>query len=246
MAFRKGARRFVKKAGKAVVSAAKKRYTKGGKVNVMRIASDAAKLVRLMNVEKKYIDNSRSVNGDFSQLSTLSAGYFIEEVTPQIQQGVTGSARTGNSVKLVSARLDFQVRGQSSTINELRYKYYLICKPDALITSFSQVVTECFDVNLFGANYDYHSLRDPEHFKNYKIVAQGSGKLIADSLSGQLGINQAHRYLKLNHHLKYDSNVSSSPVVNKFFLVFFADSGDKSTNTGATLDWGMRTWFVDN
>lgn len=242
--FRKSVRKYVGKAKNAVVGAVKRRYAPKGKINYGRIAGDAAKLVQLMNVEKKYVDVVIASNDTpFSQ-----SEFYVSEVAPALAQGITGSSRNGNSVKLVSARMDFQIRGQSASTNELRYKWMLICRPncDASI-SITQVVTQLLDPNIFNAGfYDYHSMRDPEFFQSYKIVSKGEGKLRADGITGQTGINQFSQNLKLNHHLKYDSDASVFSQQNRFYIIALADSGTNLSSTGALISWSARMWYVDN
>ena len=238
---------WVKRTAGKVWSAGKKavkgRYAPKGKVNYGRIASDAAKLVQLMNVEKKYIDGVITSNDTpFSQ-----ANFYAVDVTPVLTQGITNNTRNGNSVKLVSGRFDFQIKADVLTSNEFRYRWVLVCVPDSQTVQSAGTVTQrMFDTNIFGSYYDYHSQRDPEFMKSFKVVSSGSGKLTADSISGQAGINQFHQNLKLNHHLRYDSNASSIVTSNAMYLIVLGDSGSTLGTTGGLLSWSSRFWYVDN
>jgi len=241
--FKKKARKFGGNVVKAGVKAVKGRYAPKGKVNYGRIASDAAKLVQLMNVEKKYIDTAITTNDtQFSQ-----SGYYATEITPVVSQGITSSTRNGNSIKLVSARIDFQVKADTLCVNGLRYKWFIVCvKDNSNVPSSGAVTQRCFDTNIFGSYYDYHSQRDPDFYKLFQIVAKGGGKLMADSISGQAGINQFSKNLKLNHHLKYDSNSATATTQNAMHLIVFADTGTNAGTTGGLLSWSSRFWYVDN
>ena len=236
-------KKFVKKAYTKVKTAAKKRYTKKGGLNVMKIAKDVMKMTQLLNVEKKYQVYTETGN-EFSL-----EHYYATEVTPVIPQGVTANTRTGNSVKLVSARLDVQIKAQANMTNQFRYKWYLVRKPDAgPATSPATVVNHFLEPNIFNGLYDVHSQRDPEFFKNYRVVAQGSGSLRPENLAGQMAINQWHKNLKLDFHLKFDSNQTVITTENGLYLIFVGDTGDNLTPyfTGASLDLTLKYWYVDN
>lgn len=233
-------RKYAGKARKAVVGAVKKRYAPKGKINYAKIANDAAKLVKLMNVEKKYQTNT------VQSRTTSSTGADIYDCTPVIAQGLGGENRTGNSVKLVSARMDIQIKTQSAVTNAIKYKYWLICKPDGVYSSLSTVIGQFLDPNVFSSAIDYHSQRDPEFFKSYRVICTGQGTIAPEQLSAQQGIAQFHRNLKLSHHLKYDNNSFTSTTQNAMFLVMVADTGDSALNTGLVYDTSIRYWYVDN
>ena len=240
MVFRKTVIKYAKKAGKVVKKAAKGRYAPKGKINYAKIAQDAAKLVKLMNVEKKYITHT---NNAFAFAQTSFASFTI---TPGIAQGITGNTRNGNSLKLVSARADFQIKTQASTVNAFKYKYYIINSPQHTGTTSLNATNQFLDSNIFSGVVDYHSQRDPEFFKNYKVICSGGGTIMPEQLAGQTGIVQFHRNLKLNHHLKYDIDGTTVPTMNEFYLIVVADSGDTSLLTGAVMDFTWRVWYVDN
>lgn len=215
-------------------------------LNMARLAGQTAKIIQSLNVEKKY-QNFSQINQPFGVVNGASDAFFSENITPVLTQNVTGSGRTGNSVKLTSVVFQLRVASQSSTSDAFKYKWYIVCKPDCgTATATATVATQCFDANPFNGRFDYHVNRDPEQFRNYRILRQGKGTLQADQLSGQTALNQATIPIKLNHRLRYESDGTTTPVTNNMYLIIFADSGDVAANTAALVSYACRFYYVDN
>jgi len=248
MAFRKGlkkgARRFAKKVGVM----AKKRYVKKGGPNVRNIYKDVMMLKGLVNAEKKRLDVAITTPASFGATAGAGVtGLFAQNITPLIAQGVTGSTRNGLSVKLVSGCLDLQFAQSVNTVNQVRIRYFLVCRPDnangATASSISQMLLE---PNPFSTVIDYHSSRDPENFKNLRVIKQGYTTLIPDQLTGQITYKQLKIPLKFNHHLKFQTDGTTSSQVNNFYLIVTADLGDAIALTGGNVLYNMRWYFTDN
>lgn len=248
MAFRKAlkkrARRFVKKIG----AAAKKRYVKKGGPNVRNIYKDVMMLKGLVNAEKKRLDVNITTPASFGATAGAGVtGLYAVNVTPLISQGVTGSTRNGLSVKLVSGCLDIQFGQSTNTNNQVKIRYFLVCRPDnangATATSVSQMLLE---PNPFSNVIDYHSSRDPENFRNLRVIKQGTATLIPDSITGQISYVQYKIPLKFNHHLKFNTDATTSSQVNNFYLIVTADTGDAIALTGGNILFNMRWYFTDN
>lgn len=233
---------------KKAIGAVKKRYVgKRGGIKTDQIMKDVAMLKRALNVEKKRVDVADGTGIPLGLQATLAEGAFKVDMSPAIPQGVTANTRNGNSIKFVSACLDFQVTQQVNTVNAFRYKWYFICRPDS-----SQVLTapnahlQMFEPNLFTGFRDYHANRDPEYFHQFRIVKSGSGYIGQDQLTAGVGIKQHKIPLKLNHHQKYNTDASLTTTKNQFFLIIVADSGDTNTSTGAIVKYNLRYYYVDN
>jgi hypothetical protein len=243
MAFIRKAKKTVRKVRKIVKKVNRHPVTKG-------IASIAkiAQMVKMFNVEKKRVDISVQT-ANFAQFNgaVVTGGAYCASLTPVIPQGITGSTRNGNSLKLVSACLDIQFLQQSAAINNSNIRWYLVSRPDnALDMLASTAIADFLEPNVFSAVVDYHSNRDPEFFKSYKIIKQGTVKMLADSVSTNSFIAQRKIPLKLNHHLRYNTDASTITTINKFFIIFTQDSGDSNIATGCTASYAMRYYYVDN
>lgn len=233
---------------KSVVKAAKKRYVSNGSVNTQRIAGDIMLLKRALNVEKKRSDVAQGNGVSFAQFAGTSSGAYTADVTPVISQGVTGTTRNGLSVKLVSACLDIQIRQSVNTSSEFRFKWYLVCRPDASIfTNAAVAFNDFLENNLFSGVRDYHSNRDPETYHQFRVIKTGKGKLVADSISGQISYYQTKVPIKLSHHLKYQTDISTTTTKNQLFLFAVGDTGESATAlSGGQIFFNIRYYYVDN
>jgi len=249
MAFRKGMKR-VKRGVRKVTKFAKKvnrhPVTKGI-ANIAKIAQ----MVKLLNVEKKRVDFNYA--GSFLSLgqynTALATGALATAMTPTISQGITGSTRNGNSIKLVSCCLDLFVSQQANTINAMKLRWFFVCLPDnSTDTGAIAVRDRLLEPNPFVNIIDYHSSRDPEFFTQLKIIKQGQITLAADQLATGIAFAQRKIPLKLNHHMRYNSDASTLTTKNKFFLIMTADTGDANaaSYTGANVGFNIRYYYVDN
>lgn len=205
-------------------------------------------LKSLVNVEKKRIDVTPGGPTTFGQTAGAGVtGAFAVIVTPSIPQGLTGATRNGNSLKLVSCVLDLYFNQSVNAVNGSKIKWHLICKPDnSTDVGPSTALTQFFEPNPFSTVIDYHSSRDAEFFTAYKIIKSGVVSLTPDNLTGQIAFAQRKVPLKLNHHMKYNTDASTVTTKNKFFLLFTMDTGDVVALTGAQVQYNMRWFFTDN
>ena len=111
----------VKKVGKFI-----KRVNKHPTTKKIANIGKIAQMVKLLNVEKKRVDiNYTGVN--FSQFNGVGVGGAqCLAMSPVIIQGISGSTRNGNSLKMVSACFDFQISQQSSAINNSICRWYIV------------------------------------------------------------------------------------------------------------------------
>ena len=204
-------------------------------------------LKSLINVEKKRKDRSLSSPTQLAQYASAgAAGYFCNDITPSIAQGVGASQRTGNSVKLTSMCLDIQFKQDSATKNQVMLRYYILNVKEAN-TTVNEAGLELLEPNPFSSVRDFHSNRDPEHFTKYRIIKSGVCKVAADFTHlNETSYKQIKIPLKLNHHLKYQSGSSNDSVKNTFFLLVVADTGNISTNTGIIIQYNARFYYTDN
>lgn len=251
MGFVKSAVKYGRKAKigktyKKVRTMAKNRYGRqGGRAN---LAADVAMLKNLVNVEKKRVDLFTGTALAVGQLAGAGVtGANCTQITPVIAQGITGSTRNGNSVKLNSLYLSMQIAQQANTVNDLKLRYYVICRTDnAALYAPAAIIQQFLETNPFSTVQDYYSSRDPEYFNAFRVIKSGTINLKQDQITGGQSIIQKNIPLKLNHHLKYNSNASTDTVKNALFLLVTCSGGDTAALTGASMAYNARFYFTDN
>lgn len=244
---KKGFKKYAKKQGKRAYKYAKKRYVKNGGPNVTNIYKDVQMLKHLVNVEKKRFDvtltNTAAVSLSFSGAS----GTYSAIVSPAPPEGVGNNERVGNSLKLVSAMINLRFSQQVSAINPIDVKWFLVCRPDnASGYSATSSLSHFLEVNPFTNQRDYHSNRDPEYFSTMRVVASGTAHLKQDQITGGTGIVQRKVPLKLNYHLKYNTDASVITTKNQMYLFAVASEGDQALSTGALIQYNIRWYYTDN
>lgn len=255
---KKHRRTLIKNAGSTI----KKRYGTFRDPKIGQIVKDISVLKGMMNAEKKRFEVS-IVNGSVGQVDGTASGHYLYDMTPVISQGVGFNQRTGNSVKLSSLFMDFQFISQVNQSADVFIKIELIKivgQPFSLVSDIFQKYIEPTSF-VSGANiYDINSPRDPDFFKNYKVMAKKIVKVPADTISGQTAIKRVKMGLtKMEHHIRWDNN---DPTVSmgQFILLLTADRGNKNSstvsavggvpdiavNTGVAMRSEFTYYFYDN
>lgn len=215
--------------------------------NKRKMAPRKSKVSTFLNaVEKK--QTQTFINAGFDVGAAAGQANAVN-CTPSITQGVGESQRIGNKCVITGATLDFQISSQSSAVNAIKYRYYLVTQPDSSIVQASGlVITKLLDPNVFSATsaIDWHSQRRTEFMKEFKVIAQGGGTLAPDSITGQIAISQKRRYLRLNLPHRYLADGSTDTILNQMYFIVVTDSGDHTLFTGAVVKMSMRYWYVDN
>jgi hypothetical protein len=241
-----------KKVARVVGRTLARRYTKGKRggrrLNVKNIYQDVQMLKHLVNTEKKRFDVTVNTSSNFAQLSGAGvSGQYAAIITPYPNEGVTQAGRIGNSLKIVSACIDIQFAQQSACVNKLRCRWYIVCRPDnGTNYTAATSIAQFFEPNPFSGVNDAYSSRDPEFFTAMKIIKQGQVVLTTDSVTNSRSNQQVKIPLKLNHHLKFNSDATNITVKNQFYLFIVASDGDTTANTGAAIVYNCRWYFTDN
>lgn len=238
----RGGKNFARKVGKNI----RKRYS--GKSAIPNLLKDVTMLKHLVNIEKKRSDITLSTATAFAQtFGASTSGAYAAIISPTILEGVTQGQRIGLSVKCVSACLDIQFVQQSSTVNNLKCKWWIVCKPDnGPSTAASTAIANFFEPNPISGVVDFYSSRDPEYFTSFKVIRSGVVTLSSDSITGASAVIQKKFPLKLNHHLKYNTDASTTTTKNQFYLFVTCSGGDLSAATGGTIQYNMRWYYTDN
>jgi len=249
MAFYKKVGKFVRKSGikktyANVRKAAQKRYSKRS-----NIAKDVAMLKHLVNIEKKRSDITVIIAQPFGRANASADGAYHAIISPTIPQGITNSERTGNSVKLVSGCLDVSISQQVNAVNNNKIKLMIVCRPEnAGGYSAANTLNQMFEVNPFTSRRDFYSNRDPEYFSEFKVIKSITMDLKQDSVASGTTFIQKKIPLRLNHHLKYNTDGSTIPTKNQFYLIVLASDGEMASPslTGAQIQYNMRWYYTDN
>lgn len=238
----RGGAKFARKVGKNV----RKRYS--GKSAIPNLLKDVSMLKHLVNIEKKRFDITAQTAVTFAQSNTTGvSGQYAINIGPTPGQGAGQSQRVGNSIKLVSGCLDMSFSQQASTLNNLKVKWWLVCRPDnSSAYTASTSIAQFFEPNPFSGVNDYYSSRDPEYFTAFKVIKTGTIVLHQDQISGGAVLVQKKYPLKFNHHLKYNTDGTTTTTKNQMILFVQCSGGDVFLTTGATLQYNMRWYYTDN
>ena len=252
---------YLKKVGRRVRGKVIKRYFKKGyNPKVGRIVKDVAMIKSMLNTEKKRLITNSAQTFSVGQVDAANSGHFLLDVTPNPVQGTGYNQKTGNSIKMTSAHYDFQFFGQTSNVSGMRIKMewiQVIGQPFSAVTDIlgKYIVTNTF---LSGSIYDINSNRNPDYFKNYRVVRRKYVKLEPDSISGEINFRQVSVGLKLSLHIR--SSLNDPTLSNgQLLLLITADRGNKGSttssitgiaeaaaNTGANFNYTFTSYFVDN
>jgi len=247
--FRTKARKYVRRQFRRGKRWAKARYMPRGKLNVGRIVKDVNFLKSIVNAEKKYVAFTETF--DFGLSTGASSGHYVQSLV-SLSQGTTVSTRNGNSVKGTSLQYSIQVSPQASTTTAgIPYMIFILQKPGALWDDVYTTGTTGTLANLFLSNdysgYKSHrSLREIEHFRDWRILRCIRGYMRADESSTAGSSNHIHKGgVKLYRHFKFDG--ANTPCQeNQLYYLFVAGAGSVSSNTALTAYVQYRLHFIDN
>lgn len=250
----KTARRYVKKAARYV----KKRYFKGrgyGKPKLAKMYADVKAIKTLVNVEKKRYNvqqNSQTVG----QLSINAVGLFCGDVTPIPAQGVAYNQRTGASMKIVSAFLEFQFWTMSANTHRTRLVLEVFRIKGAPTTA-SAFYQSHWLVNPASGIVDYNSDVNPDNYGTATCIYRRKFNII-HNYSSEVAIKDMNCPQKFNHHVRFSQN-STTVTDGQLIMAIRADSGNVSgtistatnvpiltASSGINFNYDYTFYYVDN
>lgn len=267
-------KRYVKKGAKNAWKAVKKytgdRYGRGWKQistkGIPQMIKDINQLKAVINSEKlRYtIASSSTTPNNVAQINGNSAGHHTFDVTPQPTQGDGYNNRTGASIKIHSSNFQFLFTEQTNTMSDLRLKIVLF-EVKGNSTTAATAVSEMFLANPFTGIIDYSSARNPDYFKDYRVLKTKFVKIPMNpaSMTGQFAVKPIRFGMKYkNRHVRWDKNTSVI-TSGQMFCVIFCDVGNfgaaptiapytsatipiQSTLTGAQLMYNIDHYYYDN
>lgn len=224
------------------------RKTKGSTLG--RLTKQVKNLQMMCKPEKKYQDvNQDEVQylGQYAATVT-DEGAFYAAINPSIVVGNGVSGRVGNKITLVSGYLQIQLRQMSSTINPVRYRYWVMNRKENTPSDIGSLSTfnDYFNTNPFSGVRDYFCNPSMETMRSLKVVARGQGIVRADPANtGQAMTAFIKRPLKLNLVQSYDNANATVTNQNKLYLFVQCDNGQIGTNTGLQMLYTCRFWYTD-
>lgn len=239
-------KRVASNAKRAVV----KRYGLGRKqsLNPARMAKDVARLAMMINAEKKIFSigsaNVLATGQNVGQVNINATGALAFDLTPLIGQGQTADSRNGNSIKLHSTFLQFQLGQQGNANTGMRVRVEL-WKTGGMIEDVAQLLNRLYVPSPFSTVIDYNSARNPDHYNNYQLIRKKVIYLKPDSISGAPMNAYVKMPIKWNggkgHHIRYTSGtITNNPLTDlqagQFFMVYFADNGNSNLASSSTLN----------
>jgi len=242
-------KKYVKRVAKRGYALAKKRYVKGGNLNIKKMYNDIKTLKHLVNIEKKRFDVTVASPLNVGQYNGAVSGAHASIITPYPIEGVAQGQRIGLSIKLVSCVLSLQILQQANCLNPVKIRWAVVCRPtNDTNPNASGNLASYYEVNPFSNVVDYYSNRDPEYFTQFTLIKSGTCLMKPDQLATQQGAIQIQVPLKLNHHLKYNQDSSNITTKNQFLLFMTASNGDTQTSaqTGCLFQYNVRWYYTDN
>lgn len=242
MAIRRYVKKVAKKVAKKVGRAAKNRYFKGKGYSNPKLGTmmrDINMLRSMVNAEKKRLVTS-STNQLVGQVSgAAGSGHYIVDVTPNPNQGTGFNQKSGSSIKWHSSHYDFQITGQTGNVGGIKLKMEWVKVIGLPYSTLNDIFGKYILPNPFigGASvYDVNSNRDPDYFKNFRVIKRQYVTLRPDSITGDVPVKQFSCGMKLkSHHVRNNDN-DPTLTSGQVFLLITADTGNwgaaASTLTG--------------
>lgn len=229
-------RKIAKKAVKAVKTITGNRYGRGTKQIISKgmpqMAKDIMRLKTLLNVEKKQKEDFfSSICG---QVNVNNTGSSVTDITPIFTEGVGYTQRTGRSIKLTGATLHWQFQEQNAQLVRNKMTIYIVRVIGNPFTSASTFIAEFFDKNPLSTVVDYYSDRNPQNFKQFKILSKRNVTMYADQQTTTGRVVSCKMRLKLSHHVKYNDDLNTV-VDGQIYAVVVCENGNCNVATASTL-----------
>jgi hypothetical protein len=224
-----------------VASAITHRYT--GPKALSNVASDMKKVIALLNVEDKHVDTS------IGTTSVTNTASLVVAVSGPIQ-GITGSTRTGDSIKINKIDLNIHFNYSSGTsatsiYTNQYFNWYLV----RYLKTLSNTPFAIGDMlnNDAGGNVTPMSLVNTDLIEDFQLMASGQVNVIVQKLGTVSTNDDELRFVshECSFHQSYTGAGIASISDNQMFLVFTALN---PINAGgvSSVQVQARTWFIDN
>lgn len=233
----------IRKTFKKVRKYSKKRYFGKKKASLSsfkfnKLKRDVFRLKSIINSEKKNIVVQPTAN-TIGQVNGNAEGALVIDITPRPPQGTSDNERIGDSIKLTTAYLKFQISQMTATISPIRGSieiYKVLGTPQATSTFLDQKYKP--NVFITGANIrDLNAQMDQDFAPQYKLVAKRSFRLKGDTVSNQtqlIDVSIPIKFGNYGHHIKYNDNTTTI-ASGQIMMIVRTDAGNISPSTASTL-----------
>jgi len=243
----------VNKVGGAGIKYVKNRYGfgKNKAINTGAIAKDVARLAMMINAEKKIhtISATNQLSSQaVGQCSVNATGSRIYDITPLLTQGNQAiNERNGDSVKFVSAYMQFCVSQQTSTAITNKCSIEVWYYNGGAPISETDALNALYQPTVFSSVIDFQSARNIDRLGDFRIIRKMVVSVQGEQVSGNNSVRYVNMPIKFNggkgHHVRYTgSTITNNPLVDivngrsQIFLVYRAESGNRNLSTASTLN----------
>lgn len=240
--FKRYVKRQSRRAWKAIKKFTGDRYGRGAnqiiRKGIPQMVKDINMLKSVINSEKLRINLSSSATSPSSigQINGNAPGYQVLDITPNPTQGDGYNNRTGSSIRLHSSNIKFMFHQQASTMSPLRFRIELYEVVGNTNTTLG-AVSEIYSANPFTGMIDYNSSRNPDYFKDYKLLRTRRFTMPLDpaSVSAQTMVKDVRIGMKYrSRHVRWDKN-TSVVTSGQLIMVILCDTGNASNGTAPTI-----------
>lgn len=244
------------------------------KATVTKVARQVKKLSYAVQGETKNFDGG-STGRVIGQATTAGnsptdQGWVCDDITPIPGQGVEGSRRIGNKITLKSIQFGLQAEQQKALSCRMAMKMYIVrVLGNPLDTSpvgIQSTMSKFLMPNPSSGYTDYHSRRNPEYFRNFKVLAHKKFSIAPDQIrldaTGQYAaqITDVELNRKIYGSVEWDSFDVDKVSRGQILLIIVANTGNcgqsainnttgsifnEVANSGAIFMYDYRWNFTD-
>lgn len=231
------------------------------KPSVARVARAVKKLSYQVQGETKSVDLGGQ-NLSVAQLTTVGSspsdqGYFAEDITPKPNQGTSGSERIGNTIKLKSIQFRLQGEQMKALSCKMKMKLYIVrvlgSPLDFSPVGIQQSVGKFLLPNPVTGYTEYHSLRNPEYYRNFKVLVKRDIVIQPDQIrldaTGAYAaqITDCDIFRKIGGTVSWDSFNTGDLSKGQIFMLLVANTGNSGGTavTGSGIYNGQPTSGAD-
>ena len=260
-------KRFAKKAynsriAKTIRKATGNRYGRTRKQllnkGIPRLYKDVMMIKNMVNDEKKVYEQTYTATVGQCNINA-DTGYYAVDITPIPSQGVTATTRNGASIKLNSMVFRGQATQQTNLNTDLKFTIYIIRTVGQTQTVDSTLVNKFLIADVLTTCTDHNSNRNQNYFRDFRVVAKRTFKILNDSASSQNQLKDFSIPLRIKQHVRYAQD-TTNVTQNQLWMLILADTGNinsstastlsnianKTALTGCTLALYQKTFYYDN
>lgn len=227
---------------KRIRKALRKRYVRKGKLNLKRVVKDVAMIKRLVNVEKKFLDNKLAFT-----LAVAGSCSVLQFLGPA--QGTTASQRTGNSIKLLSWQCRLKCITQATTGTSVPYRIIVFIdkESNSTLNTITNIQSQLLNTDSnagAGTNIGTTSLYNHDNRHRFTILVD---KKYVLAPYGQTGCVQYHEFGgPLTCHQMYKGPNASDYDENQLYAIVVFDSDPIAPAAMPQFSWISRLTYTDN